>query len=124
VAPEVPVHVASGAVGRAVSSGLHRILVAPPARTSPSIVGSPDCIAQTPRRDRHAHVRPVGASAAQSYGAAMRAPDIFEVVIAVGAAVTVIGAIIAILYRVTRGNADAERIEKLKAELASSKKPD
>lgn len=54
----------------------------------------------------------------------MRAPDIFEVVIAVGAAVTVVGAIVAILYRVTRGNADAERIEKLKADLVASKKPD
>jgi acyl-coenzyme A synthetase/AMP-(fatty) acid ligase len=52
----------------------------------------------------------------------MRAPDVFEVVIAVSAAVTVIGAIVAILYRVTRGNADAERIEKLKAELVESSK--
>jgi hypothetical protein len=55
------------------------------------------------------------------YGAAMRAPDIFEVAIAVGAAVTVIGAILAILYKVTRGNTDAERIEKLKGELLGSK---
>jgi acyl-coenzyme A synthetase/AMP-(fatty) acid ligase len=52
----------------------------------------------------------------------MRAPDVFEVVIAVGAAVTVIGAIMAILYRVTRGNADAERIDRLKAELIESAK--
>jgi hypothetical protein len=51
----------------------------------------------------------------------MRAPDVFEVAIAVGAAVTVIGAILAILYKVTRGNADAERIEKLKTELLGSK---
>ncbi len=56
------------------------------------------------------------------YRAPMRAPDVFEVVIAVGAAVTVIGAIMAILYRVTRGNADAERIDRLKAELIESAK--
>ena len=34
----------------------------------------------------------------------------------------VIGAIMAILYRVTRGNADAERIDRLKAELIESAK--
>jgi Asp-tRNA(Asn)/Glu-tRNA(Gln) amidotransferase B subunit len=54
----------------------------------------------------------------------MRAPDLLEVVIAVGAAVTVIGAIVGILYRVTRGNADAERVEKLKAELVAAQKKD
>jgi hypothetical protein len=54
----------------------------------------------------------------------MRAPDLFEVVIAVGAAVTVVSAIVAILYRVTRGNADADRVEQLKAELLATKKPD
>ena len=48
----------------------------------------------------------------------MRASDVFEIVIAVGAATTVIGAIGAILYRVTRGNPEAARMEKLKAELA------
>ena len=48
----------------------------------------------------------------------MRAPDLFEVVIAVGAATTVIGAITAILYRVTRGNPETTRLEKLKEELA------
>lgn len=56
------------------------------------------------------------------YGAAMRAPDIFEVVIAVGAAVTVVSAIVAILYRVTRGNADAERVEQLKAAFGADQK--
>ena len=54
----------------------------------------------------------------------MRAPDIFEVVIAVGAAVTVVSAIVAILYRVTRGNAEAERVERLKADLLASSKKD
>jgi hypothetical protein len=52
----------------------------------------------------------------------MRLPDIFEVTIAIGAAVTVIGAIVGILYRVTRGNTDAERIEKLKRELVEAGK--
>ena len=52
----------------------------------------------------------------------MRLPDIFEVAIAVGAAVTVIGAILGILYKVTRGNADADRIERLKAELVDAPK--
>lgn len=49
----------------------------------------------------------------------MRAPDFFEVVIAVGAAVTVIGAVTGIVYRVTRGNPEATRLAKLKAELAA-----
>jgi hypothetical protein len=51
----------------------------------------------------------------------MRAPDFFEVAIAVGAAVTVIGAILAILYKVTRGNPEVERIEQLKADLIAKK---
>lgn len=51
----------------------------------------------------------------------MRMPDIQEVLIAVGAAVTVIGAISSILWRVTRGNPEANRLEKLKEELANSK---
>lgn len=48
----------------------------------------------------------------------MRAPDLFEVVIAIGAAVTVIGAIIGILWRVTRGNPEANRLDALKEELS------
>jgi hypothetical protein len=52
----------------------------------------------------------------------MRAPDFFEVVIAVLSAVTVIGAILAILYRVTRGNPEAERLEALKNELKADKR--
>lgn len=52
----------------------------------------------------------------------MRAPDVFEVVIAVLSATTVIGAIVAILYRVTRGNPDAARLEALKDELKADKR--
>lgn len=55
------------------------------------------------------------------YRTRMRAPDFFEVAIAVGAAVTVIGAILAILYKVTRGNPEVERIEQLKADLIAKK---
>ncbi len=51
----------------------------------------------------------------------MRAPDLMEVLIAVGAATTVIGAISSILWRVTRGNPEANRLEKLKQELAAKK---
>jgi hypothetical protein len=51
----------------------------------------------------------------------MRAPDVFEVVIAVLAATTVIGAIVAILYRVTRGNPDATRLHHVKEELLREK---
>lgn len=50
----------------------------------------------------------------------MRAPDLFEVVIAVGAAVTVIGAITGILWRVTRGNPETNRLEQLQKDLAAS----
>lgn len=52
----------------------------------------------------------------------MRAPDFFEVVIAVLSASTVIGAIIAILYRVTRGNPEADRLAALKDELKAEKR--
>lgn len=54
----------------------------------------------------------------------MRAPDLFEIVIAVSAAATVIGAIGAILYKVTRGNPEAERLEALKAELSATRTTD
>ena len=47
----------------------------------------------------------------------MRAPDLFEVLIAVMAATTVIGAIGSILWRVTRGNPEERRLDALKVEL-------
>ena len=49
----------------------------------------------------------------------MRAPDLFEVLIAVMAATTVIGAIGSILWRVTRGNPEERRLDALKLELQS-----
>jgi hypothetical protein len=52
---------------------------------------------------------------------AMRAPDVFEVVIAILSAATVIGAIVAILYRVTRGNPDATRLASVKEALLREK---
>lgn len=52
----------------------------------------------------------------------MRAPDVFEVVIAVLSAGTVIGAIVAILYRVTRGKPDATRLAALKDEFKADKR--
>ncbi len=52
----------------------------------------------------------------------MRAPDLLEVIIAVGAATTVIGAIVSILWRVTRGNPETIRLEKLKQELAAEQR--
>ena len=50
---------------------------------------------------------------------AMRASDLFEVVIAVIAAGTVISAIFLILYRVTRGNPETARLAALKKEFSS-----
>ena len=52
----------------------------------------------------------------------MRAPDIFEVIVAILATVTVVGAIVSILYRVTRGNPEATRLAALQAELEAEKK--
>lgn len=49
----------------------------------------------------------------------MRASDLFEVLIAVMAATTVIGAIGSILWRVTRGNPEERRLDALKLELQS-----
>lgn len=49
----------------------------------------------------------------------MRASDLFEVLIAVLAATTVIGAIGSILWRVTRGNPEERRLDALKLELQS-----
>jgi hypothetical protein len=43
-------------------------------------------------------------------------------VIAVLSAMTVIGAIVAILYRVTRGNPDANRLAALKDEFKADKR--
>ncbi len=54
----------------------------------------------------------------------MRAPDVFEVVIAVTAATTVIGAIVAILYRVTRGTPESRHLKALQAELQADKNTD
>jgi hypothetical protein len=51
----------------------------------------------------------------------MRAPDLFEVVIAVLSAATVIGAIVAILYRVTRGTPESRNLKALQAELQAEK---
>ena len=51
-----------------------------------------------------------------------RLPDLFEIAIAVGATVTVSGAIFAILYRVTRGNPESARLDKLKDELIAENK--
>jgi hypothetical protein len=56
----------------------------------------------------------------------MRAPEIFEVVIAVLSAATVIGAIVGILWRVTRGTPETRHLKALQAELAAEeqqKKP-
>jgi len=49
----------------------------------------------------------------------MRASDVFEVVIAVVAAGTVISAIFMILYRVTRGNPETARLADLKKQFGS-----
>ncbi|HEY1098585.1 MAG TPA: hypothetical protein VGF99_06640 [Myxococcota bacterium] len=49
----------------------------------------------------------------------MRASDLFEVVIAVVAAGTVIGAISMTLWRVTRGNPETARLEALKKQFAA-----
>ncbi|MDP2344418.1 MAG: hypothetical protein Q8O67_25895 [Deltaproteobacteria bacterium] len=51
-----------------------------------------------------------------------RLPDLFEIAIAVGAVITVGGAIFSILYRVTRGNPENARLEKLKDELTAENK--
>jgi hypothetical protein len=53
----------------------------------------------------------------------MRAPDLFEILIAVFAAVTVIGAIGSILWRVTRGSPETRHLEELKAEMQNEAKP-
>lgn len=52
----------------------------------------------------------------------MRVPELMEVLIAVGAATTVIGAITGILWRVTRGNPETNRLEKLKSDLEAEAK--
>ncbi len=51
-----------------------------------------------------------------------RLPDLFEIAIAAGAVITVSGAIFTILYRVTRGNPETARLEKLKDELVAENK--
>jgi len=55
-------------------------------------------------------------------GLGMRVPELMEVLIAVGAATTVIGAITGILWRVTRGNPETNRLEKLKSDLEAEAK--
>ena len=50
---------------------------------------------------------------------AMRASDLFEVVIAVVPAGTVISAIFLILYRVTRGNPETARLAALKKQFST-----
>lgn len=49
----------------------------------------------------------------------MRASELFEIVIAMSAAGTVISAIFMILYRVTRGNPETARLAALKKEFAN-----
>jgi hypothetical protein len=51
----------------------------------------------------------------------MTAAMLMEILIAAGSVVVVVGAIGAILFRVTRGNAEADRLDKLKAEFAQKK---
>jgi ABC-type enterobactin transport system permease subunit len=51
-----------------------------------------------------------------------RLPDLFEIAIAVGAVITVGGAIFSILYRVTRGNPENARLDALKDELEAENK--
>jgi len=51
----------------------------------------------------------------------MRLPDIFEVIVAILATMTVMGAIVAILFRVTRGNPEKTRLEALQRELEAEK---
>ena len=46
-----------------------------------------------------------------------RLPDLFEIAIAAGATITVCGAVLSILYRVTRGNPESARLDQLKDEL-------
>jgi hypothetical protein len=53
------------------------------------------------------------------YANPMRASDLFETVIAVVAAGTVIGAITMTLYRVTRGNPETARLKDLKQQFAA-----
>ena len=53
------------------------------------------------------------------YAPVMRASDLFETVIAVVAAGTVIGAISMTLYRVTRGNPETARLNDLKKQFAA-----
>jgi hypothetical protein len=53
------------------------------------------------------------------YAGRMRASDLFETVIAVVAAGTVIGAITMTLYRVTRGNPETARLQDLKKQFAA-----
>jgi hypothetical protein len=54
----------------------------------------------------------------------MRLPDLMEVVIAVGAVVTVFTAIGSILYRVAKGSTDTGHIEALKAKLLKEQSSD
>jgi hypothetical protein len=51
----------------------------------------------------------------------MRMPDLMEVTIAVMAVVIVGGAIASILYRLTQGDGDQQRLSKLKHELQQQK---
>jgi hypothetical protein len=51
----------------------------------------------------------------------MRMPDLMEVTIAVMAVVIVGGAISSILYRVTQGDGEQQRLAKIKADLTNRK---
>lgn len=72
-----------------------------------------------PHKGTSSTTRTHDSATAGCYANAMRASDIFETVIAVVAAGTVIGAISMTLYRVTRGNPETARLQDLKKQFAA-----